>query len=176
MNQEDDYLWDRRHRLIYHAELSALYHRKRERYYDGLDKLTKAIAVMGGSAALANLGGPGAVQVAAVLITLTSTLALVFGFAAKARLHSDLAGRFVALISRIHAQGERDSTETDLAQGFAQLHDLEASEPPTLTALVLLCQNQLASAADQPDRIRPLGWWARATAHWLDHPSAATVK
>jgi hypothetical protein len=53
---ELDHAWTKRHDALYKAELSALYHQKRERFFELLDKLGKAAAVFGGSAALWKLG------------------------------------------------------------------------------------------------------------------------
>jgi hypothetical protein len=62
---------------LYRAQLSALYHRKRERLLAFWDRAPKAVAIIAGSAAFANLGGPEAVKWAAAIIATTPTLALV---------------------------------------------------------------------------------------------------
>jgi hypothetical protein len=168
MSEELEYLWDKRHSVIYRIELSVLYHQKRSRFFDALDKSAKAIAVIGGSAAFWKIGGESNMMYVAALITVSSTFALVFGFSDKARRHSELSRDFIQLEAQIVGKGEREFTEADLAGWSAQLHSLEASEPAALSGLVRLCQNELAAAYDHPELIRPLGPFQRLVAHLWD--------
>jgi hypothetical protein len=169
--EENDYLWKRRHDALYRAELSAMYHRKREWFYARLDSVAKAIAIIGGSAALANLGGAELVKWTAAIITVTSTLSLVFDLSGKARLHGDLASRFINLLAQIHERGERSFGEDDVTRWIVTLCEAETAEPLTLSTLVILCQNQLAQAAGQLDKVIHLPWWRRITAHLIDYPA-----
>lgn len=167
---EDQFLWEKRHWVKYGAELSALYHRKRERFYDLLDKLTKALAIAFSSAAVAAIMNPLWVQVFGSFVAISTTIGLVFGFAEKARRHSDLAAQFVRLEAEIAARGERDFEEDDLSRWEGRLREIEAAEPPTLGALVRLCQNQIARAHGDYEAVCPLSWWERLTVHLKDHP------
>lgn len=101
MDESDfQYLWDKRHQVLYRVELSALYHQKRERFFEVCDKLAKAVAVIGGSAALAKIGSGYWIVYIAAAITVTSTCSLVFGFSDRARRHAELSRNFASL-SRI---------------------------------------------------------------------------
>lgn len=171
MNEQDvSYLWDRRHGLLYRVQLSVLYHQKRERYFDACDKIAKAIAIIGGSAALSRMGGPDLILYVAAVITITSTLSLVFGFSDRSKRHSELARSFRQLEAEICGKGERDFTEADLNAWTAKERTLEGSEPPALGALVILCQNELAMAQGQQDKIVRISWLRRTLAHVLDIP------
>lgn len=160
--------WNRRYEALYKCQLSALYHRKRERFFEASDKATKAIAVIGGSAAWAKLWD---VEWIAAMIAVTSTLALVLGLSERARRHAQLAARFVTLQAEIESAGVMDETKAD---GFmARAVSLEAEEPAELSALTRLCQNEIAMARGEAQSVLPLTWRERWFAHWFDMPKYA---
>jgi len=167
----DGYLWPRRESVLYRVQLSTLYHRKRERFLAFLDRAVSAIAIVGGSAAFANLGGPGYAKLAAAVIALTSTIGLVFGLGERARRHSELARQFLDLEAQMILAGERDFSEADVNRWDATVRAIEASEPPTLGALVVQCQNELARVREQPDKIVVLNWRQRLLMHFVDFRS-----
>lgn len=168
MTEHETHLWEKRHDALYRAELSSLYHRSRERFFDGCDRAAKAVAVIGGSAAFANLGGADVVRIAAGLVAVTSTLALVFSLGDRARRHADLAAKFTQLEADIVAKGETAFTEEDVTRWCAQVRQLETGEPATLWVLTTLCQNRLAIAQSHPDRVVRLPWHQRMLAHVMD--------
>lgn len=172
----DDFarLWDIRHAVLYRVELSALYHQKRERFFELCDKLAKAVAVIFGSAAVARWGGADVMAALAAIITVTSTLSLVFNLSDRSRRHAALAGDFRRLEADIVSRGERDFTEADIGAWNARERALEATEPPALGMLVRICQNELAIAQNQRDKVKPVGWIGHLTAHWLDLPLPST--
>lgn len=174
MQDDFDHLWAKRHEVLYRVELSALYHQKRERFFEACDKLAKAVAVIGGSVSLARLGGADLMLFVAAAITLTSTLSLVFGLSDRARRHASLASDFRRLEADIVARGERDFTESDIGAWCARERTLEASEPPALGNLVRICQNELAVAQNQPEKVKPVGFVRHMAAHWVDVPLART--
>lgn len=164
---EDKYLWDKRHTILYRIELSVLYHLKRERFFDLWEKTSKAIAIIGGSAVFASIVGELGLKIIAATITVTFTLALVFGFADRSKRHAELAHKFKLLESKVIERGERDFTEDDLKTWEAQTRFMEASEPPALNALVVLCQNELATASGHTDHIVHLPWYRKLLAHFV---------
>ena len=101
-----EYLWEKRNRTVYKAELSALYHQKRERFFELCDKLGKAISIIGGSAAVWNVTNKDFIPWIAIAITVSSTMSLVFGFSERARRHADLSRRYKTIITAIVAIGE----------------------------------------------------------------------
>ncbi|MFI0459917.1 MAG: hypothetical protein ACH254_20210 [Candidatus Thiodiazotropha endolucinida] len=163
-NTEREYLWEKRHEVLYRVELSALYHRKRERYFDTLDRVIKAIAIIGGSAALSDVGGDSVVKIAAITITVTSTLSLVFDLSGRARRHADLAHEYSLIEKEIMEKGERDYSEEDTKQWAARTRNIESDEPPVNDKLIQLCQNQLARARGKEEYIEPMGifQWIKA--------------
>jgi hypothetical protein len=173
MPPDTGYLWNKRCETLMLVQLSVLYHQKRERFFDLLDKLTKAVSVFGGSAALWKLSSPQVIAWAAALITATATFSLVGGFAERARKHADLARSFRLLEGDIVGAGERDYTEAGINAWQARLRGLEASEPPALGALVIACQNELAVAAGQRDKVVYIPWPRRLLMNFIDWNRAA---
>lgn len=170
--ETEDYLWGQRHNVKYSAELSSLYHQKRERFFDLFDKLGKAIAVIGSSAVIAKITDPSSLYYLAAAITVTSTLSLVFSFSERARRHSELSAKFKDLLATIAVAGERDFKESDLNAWKAKVLQLEMTEPPALGTLVVLCQNELALARGQTEMVHPVGWFKSRLAHFIDLPAA----
>lgn len=115
MRDDSEYLWTKRHDVLYRVELSALYHQKRERFFDVCDKVGKAVAVIGGTWSLSRLGGDDILMIVAAAITLASTLSLVFGLSDHSRRHAGLASDFRQLEAAIQGRGERDFTEADIS-------------------------------------------------------------
>jgi hypothetical protein len=159
--QVSDYLWQERFNTLYQVRLSALYHRKREGFYDLLDKLTKLAVIVGGSAVFANTSQSSGIGIA---VAVAGALSLVFDYAIKARNHAQLAHDYGLLEAGIEQTGERDFTEKDLNQWRSNLASLESKEPPTLTNLVKVCESELFAALGQ--KAQPLPWHKKALAHW----------
>ncbi len=159
-----DSKWD----LLWRIRLSALYHQKRERFLDGLDRLCKAATAIAGGAAFAHLkedptfglwvtGG----------IAIVSTLSLVYGFSGKARKHAQLARDFKRLESEVVAESTNLSDEK-LAGFESRLVSLEASEPPALGALVTHCHNELATSIGHTDQVTKLARHQWLLRNWFD--------
>ncbi len=170
---ELDYLWEKRHAVLYRTELSTLYHQKRERFFQVCDKLGSAAGVIGGSAALASLSNPALLAWIALVITVVSAAALVIGFSDRARRHADLAKDFRQLEAAIVGRGERDFTEQDVSAWDASARMLESTEPPALGALVVLCQNELARAQGHDGHVVHLSFMQRTLAHLFDFSTHA---
>ncbi|SOZ12099.1 hypothetical protein [Cupriavidus taiwanensis] len=169
----DDEVWASRHQLLCRCWISRIYHQKRERFFDMCDSLTKAVSVIGGTAAVAKLAGADLMVIAGGLITITSTASLVLGYAKKARTHADLARAFAELESRIVAKGVFDEAQANTYQ--AEILKIELNEPRSLGALVRICQNELAYAQGHPDMVKPVRWWQRAFAHVYDFDLAVAA-
>lgn len=168
-----DHAWKKRDDAIYKAELSALYHQKRERFFDLSDKLTKAASLFGGSATLWKVGNQEVVSGFAAFITATSALSLVFSFSERSKRHAELAKSFRDVISEIVSKGEHSFDESDTSVWMGKLCALEAKEPPTLSALTVMCQNELAIARNEKSHVHPQSMWKRWMSHFFDMPQTA---
>src|ERR1700688_2506844 len=117
-----------RHAALYRAELSVLYHRKRERFLALCDRVGKGIALVAGTAAFSSLLESSSAKAAMGSVVAAATLpGLVFAWADKARLHSELAQKYIGLIAEITAKGERHYTEEDCFDWQARLRALEVN-------------------------------------------------
>jgi len=177
--------WQKRWDVLWRVWISHTYHRKRERFFDTWDRIFKAVAVIGGSAALAklgnvpafkDLGGPEALAWIALGITVTSTISLVFGFAEKARRHADLASQFKKMEADIYRAGDSDFSDAEAATWQARVAEIEVAEPATLYALTQLCERELNIAKGHPERGPKLSLFKRLFAQlWSFSPPTAPV-
>lgn len=163
-----DHLWAQRHQVLYRCQLSTRYHRRRERFFDWMDRATNAVALIAGSAAFAGAANPQSVQIAAVAVTGAAAFSLVFGFADKARRHSALAEGYKRTEADVFRAGDYDFTEAQLNGWRARIAEIEAGEPPALRPLVVLCQNDIAVAANQMKLVTKLPLHHRLLAHFVD--------
>lgn len=161
---------DRRHGAVYGAKLGLLYHRKRERFFDLCDKLSKSFTVVLGASLLAEHVRAITPAIGA-LVSAVGLLALVFGYSDKKQRHKELAEEYALLQARIEACGTT-CTMAEANQWHSDLHRLNAKEPPTLGTLVVICQNEIAIAEGKPDSVVPVGRYKQLFANWRDFPVA----
>jgi len=146
-----------------------MYHSKRERFLDGVDRFGTFLSAIGGAAAFAQILAES--DVASLYVTagiaFVSTLSLTYGPAAKARRHAELARDYKNLESELRECGE-ELDDKKLASLEAKLLRLEATEPATLGALVTQCHNELSVAFDCRDQVTPLPLLQRMLKNVID--------
>lgn len=163
--------WGRRSDLVYKCQLSALYHRKRERFFSMLDKGATALALIAGSAAMSDILDTAALKsMAGVAVAAVTLPAIVFSWSDKARLHALLASKFVRTESDIEAAGLLNAEQLD--RFHAALLSIEAEEPAELSALTRLCQNEMAAARGEFTSVYPLTRCERLFVNFFDMPKA----
>ncbi len=167
MDQWTDESWKRNFELIYRCRLSALYHRKRERFFSLWDKGSTAITLIAGSAAFSRFVTTESFAILIGLaVVLASMLKLVFSWPDKARAHAVLAQKFIQLEATMAASGAMTAAQLDQFQ--SQIITLDAEEPPGLSALVRLCQNELDKAQGNYNPKNALRWYERWFCQLLD--------
>ena len=159
------YLWTKRHELTCKLAVSYSYHRKRQRFFDLLDKGTKAMTVLVGASLLSepirnNL------PLAAAAVSGLSLLSLVFAYGDRKQTHKEMAEAWMHLQARVDQVGPRLFTEAQLTDWAAEAARLDAREPPTLAALITICQNEVALATGNPASVHPLPWPRRLMANF----------
>jgi len=178
-NKSDDatgtQMWQERHDLRYQARLSVLYHRKRERFFDLCDKAVKAVAVIAASSALTPLVTGAYFPAVQLLIVVTTTAALVFGWSDRARRHSDFAMSYAQIERAMVAAGVSDFSTDDLKRWAAELYEVQAGEPAALHGLVQVCQDELDMAAGAHVEPKRLGLMRKLSAHFGFGSMAAPV-
>lgn len=156
--------------LLWDIRLSALYHLKRERFLDGVDRAAKAISALSGAAAFAQLSAKAEPVIGMWLtagVAVVSTLSLVYSLSTKARHHAELARD----LKRLEAEMARLGPElqaADLSRLKAAYLEIESGEPAALGALVTQCHNELSASIGEPTHITPLPWHQRVLKNILD--------
>ena len=138
-----------KHNLLFGVRRSIRYHNARRKFFDRCHKITTAISLVFGSAAiftvLSNAGELYTIA-AAAFVSVVAAIDLVVGNADKARLHHDLAKRFIALEKEIVS--EREPTADDLILWTATRLEIESEEPPVKRVLDVMMHNELLRAMD----------------------------
>lgn len=161
---------DRHHEAVYMSKLGFLYHRKRERFFDLCDKLTKSLTVLLGASLLATYIRE-YVPFVGVTVSGIGLLALVFGYSDRKQKHKELAEAYAVLQSTIASLGSKYE-ESDLNKWHNELQQLNAKEPPTLGTLVVLCQNEIAIAEGKNASIVKINPYKVLFANWRDFHTA----
>jgi hypothetical protein len=171
-----DHLWQRRYRLIYRARLSVLYHLKRARFFDGFDKFASIATALTATSAVVTLLQDQVVfnKWLALGTAALSLVPIIYNPAQHARHHTELVGRFRAVLAQMERAGE-SWTEDQCNQFGAQIVEIEAAEPDPLGALVAECQNQLGLALPPEQRAKevPLTFWHHLFKHFFDMTPSA---
>lgn len=103
----------------------------------------------------------------AAAVAVIAALDLVVGTARKARLHDDLARRFIMIEKAMVLVEEPDAA---LVRKYtAERLEIEADEPPVYRVLDVLCRNELMRAMGyKPDQLSPVSRPQRLLAHFVD--------
>lgn len=163
---------EEQHRLLFGVRRSIRYHVRRQAFCESLDRwITFALLLLGsGAMALALREQQAWVLGANFVVAFLAGLKLVFGLGMKAGIHARFVSDFTRLEKRLRASA---SAEEVAAVTWERL-ELEASEPPAMRVLDVICHNELLTAegySDPAERVK-LTWWQRHTANlfnWGEH-------
>jgi hypothetical protein len=158
--------WGSRCHTLHRAHVSYRYHRKRQRFFDLLDKGTKALTVVAGASLLADPIKQN-LPAAAMVISGLGLLSLVYGFGDRKQAHKELAEAFTMLASKIEGTPAASLTAQLSAGWEADALTLDAKEPPQLRALVSICEREQAIAEGHPDHVPALPLHKRVLSGWL---------
>jgi hypothetical protein len=158
--------WDRRCAAHYRAMVSLRYHRKRQRFFDLLDKWTKALTVLAGASLLAEPIRQ-AVPVVAVAISGAGLLSLAFGYGDRKQAHKELADSFAFCAAAIEGTPGSALSASLVAEWESEVAALCAKEPPQLHTLVTICEREQSVANGHPEHIAAPPWPKRFVASWL---------
>lgn len=163
------------HNLLFGVRKSVRYHTRRRMFFDSLYKWSQVLALLSGSATVAVISstysdGRLAIFLAGA-VAVFSALNLVFGFAGSGRIYNDLAQKFIALEKKIIL--EPDPSVDVLSAFTAERLDIEASEPPILRVLDMICHNELCRAMgcgeEEMAKISLLQRWCSQFFDLMDH-------
>lgn len=164
--------WKERFDIIYKCQVSCLYHRKRERFFSLLDKISNALALIAGASAMSEiLPSTSLKAMAGAVVAIVTLPGIVFSWADKSRMHALLAAKFVSLEADVEGAGVLDAEQLSKLRESALR--LEMEEPPQLSALTRLCQNEIAYATGNSKSMSSITFWERKLAHFLDMPKVS---
>jgi hypothetical protein len=148
------------HSIQFRVHVSMRYHQARRAWWGNLNRISSALAALAGSAALIAVFGDAHKSIWAWVSAISGSLAALnsaLAFAERSREHADLYRSFSGIASRMAA-----SSSTDEAAGRtfeAEVLQLEASEPPTIHSLNVICHNQECEAQGLPQQYKCRVYW-----------------
>lgn len=149
-----DALWKGRHNILHGAMISYRYHRRRQRFFDLIDKLTKAATVMLGATLLGQWFKE-QTPLFASLISGLGLISLVFSYGDRKQAHKELSEGFMDLAGKIEGTPVKLLTDVLVAQWNADVARLSVKEPPTLKTLAMICAHEQAVAEGKGDAFKP---------------------
>jgi hypothetical protein len=139
-------------------------------FFERFDLLTSAMSVIFGSAtvfAVITVYKSLAVVVAAI-VSVFSAVDLVVGAGKAARLHEDLAKRFISL-ERSLILHKDEVSDQDVKRFSAERLEIEVDEPPIFRVLDSLCHNELLEAMGYSRKqFLKIAWYQRLFAQLID--------
>jgi hypothetical protein len=159
--EEFEYLSNRRSDIRLRALMNRMYYQERQSIFEFRDGLAKAISLISGSVAFANVTDPQIVKYAAAAVTLVGAVALVFGFGNKARESAKRSAEWAFLERDIESAGERDFVEAQLNEWAARCNEIEAGEPAPHPGLLECCYLRACESLGSKPSPSKLSWWQR---------------
>lgn len=165
-DEEFQAVWVRRCEMLNWAGITYRYHRKRQRFFDVMDKLTQAAAV-GGGVAVAGKTLPDNLPLVGGFIAFTGLLALVYGYGDKRQCHKELAEQAIQLAADIQSHPARHVTEEQLGVWERVRASIDLREPPNLKTLVSKCEWEQAVSEGHKNHAEPIKWWQQVHMHFF---------
>jgi len=153
---------------LFDIRRSVRYHMKRCRFYDSFHDVITALNVMLGVSAiyslLSNLLTTNTIAMIVSFISAMGVIDLVIGTSRKARVHNDLANKFIDLEQYMLGKGEES-----LKRVISKRLEIEKTEPPVLSVLDVICHNEQV-LADGYDKkyLQNIGWGQRLLSNFID--------
>lgn len=152
--------------LRFSALRSAIYHAARRGFYERAHRTCTALALIGGSGAVAAIGQsmPFTATIAAMTTTIVSALDLVFGFSVRAGEHAALTRRYYSVMAAVGAVDD-DVGALELER---QIIELYGEERPAMWAVDAVAFNSASSSLYGPRGLRvAITPWQSAMRHVL---------
>lgn len=162
-DQRLDAYWTLRCATLRNAWVQVRYHRRRQRFFDLVDKLTKALTVVLGASLMGRYFAD-ALPIMATAITSIGMLALVFGYGDRKQQHKELAEQAATLVSAIEQVPVSELTSAKVAGWGADYARLCAKSPPPLKTLSLICESEQGVADGHPTHVPVPGFFRRLVA------------
>lgn len=159
------------HDLLFGVRRSFRYHSRRRQFFDRFSKAIKIISAVSGvgviTTLLSQLGKPWPITLAAIAAVFSS-IDLAINTSESARLHTELARKFIALERDIVEAG-KEFTERELTKFVSRRLEIEAEEPPILRVLDCICHNELIRAMGYEEKYQvKISWCQRLFSNFID--------
>ena len=152
-DEKSDHLWARRCSLLFMAWVQLRYQRRRQRFFDLADKLTKAVTLLLGASLFGHHIQPFAPWIGTA-ISAIGLLALVFTYGDRKQVHKELGEKAAALIKAIERLPAGRIDDAAVAEWSGEFAELVGKSPPPLKTLTILCEHEQASADGNPLHVR----------------------
>ena len=152
-----DDMWVQRCGLLYKTWVQVRYHRRRQRFFDMVDKGSKATTLLLG----ASLFGKhlNTLNWVATGISALGLMALVFGYGDRKQAHKELAEQAAGIAAAIEEVPVGNLSPDVIAQWAGQYARFCSKAPPPLKTLTVLCEHEQSCMDGHPDHIaRPWLW------------------
>ncbi|WP_343734512.1 hypothetical protein [Acidovorax sp.] len=159
-------VWKRRCEQLNWAHITYRYHRKRQRFFDVVDKLTQ-VAAVGGGVAVAGKTVPDYLPAVGGAIAFTGLLALVFGYGDKRQCHKELAELAIQMAGDIEGLPVPDLTEARVCAWEKTRTTISLREPASLKTLVAKCEWEQAVAEGHPNHCEQPGFFRQLHMHFF---------
>lgn len=157
-----DTVWKQRCAFLTKFWVQVRYHRRRQRFYDLMDKGTKAVTlILGASLFGKNLNF---MPWVATGISALGAMALVFGYSDRKQLHKELAEQAASMVADIEAVPTGQFNAQSTAEWASQYARFCAKAPPPLKTLTLICEREQAILEGHPEHVANPFWLRRCLA------------
>ena len=143
-------LWNRRYDLLFKSWVQVRYHRRRQRFFDLVDKGTKAATLFLGASLFGKFLPsdvmPGTdipiVGFVGTAISALGLMALVFGYGDRKQMHKELAEIAANLVASIEATPASQLSAEKVAKWAEDYARMCAKAPPPLKTLTIMCEHE----------------------------------
>ncbi len=161
-----NWLWEKRFAALHFAYVTYRYHRRRQRFFDLLDKGTKSATVLLGASLLGQTIKDLLPLVASAISGL-GLFALVFGYSDRKQAHKELAEMAIKLAGDIERTAVGEITEAALGKWASEQSAINAKEPPQLKTLVIICEHEQSVSVGAKDHVTQPNWFRRLVADFV---------
>ncbi|MBV7460469.1 MULTISPECIES: hypothetical protein [unclassified Acidovorax] len=165
-DEKFDEIWKCRHELLNWAYITYRYHRKRQRFFDVVDKLTQ-VAAVGGGVAVAGKTLTDYLPAVGGAIAFTGVLALVFGYGDKRQCHKELAELAIQMVGDIASVPVPELSEAVVCAWEKNRTTISLREPASLKTLVAKCEWEQAVAEGHKDHCKQPGFIGQLHMHFF---------
>lgn len=159
-------------KLRFSVQRSVRYHNHRRRFYEVWNSVTVTVAAIGGTLSMATsfpLGNHESFwwipAITSLLVGLFGAVDLCIGTARCANIHLELAKKFIAIEQDLAHGRELEGEELEII--IKVRLEIEATEPPIMRFLDLLCHFELLRAQGDKKKHPEFPRWRRKVAHWF---------